>query len=162
MTIASPEDFTAQLGQPPRAKQLKKFNEAIFLKRSRLLVDSDLARFFDLQVRVTRPHTALKGRQLSNNESETTMFGRPGSVEHAETLQKAVDLGQIAGKIQAQWNYEEGELHTNGSSNIFPVCDKNDALCVAYVYRYVDWWRFHCAPFRADKVWFAGERMFSN
>ena len=153
----------------PKAKRSKKaeatqtFNEAAFFQTGpNLWVDSDLLRYVGLETRPTRPHTALKRRPFSQGENEATMFGPLGSDKHVETLQNAVDLGQIAGKIEAQWNGQEGELLTDGKANIFPVRGLNGTLRVVSVRRRGGGWNVYCDPFRADDVWVAGPQVFSN
>lgn len=161
-------NWTHLLG--PKAKRAKKgvtpvFDEvAYFQIRPGLWVDPDLQRYVGLQVRPTRPHAALKRRPLSKSEREDVMFGELGSSEHEQAISNACDLSQIGGKIEAQKNGEDGELLTDGSANIFPVRGLDGALLVVYV----DWlsddrrWDVHCRPFRSDRVWLAGYRVFSN
>lgn len=146
------------------AEQSATFDEVAFYQtRPGLYVDPDLKRYVGLQVRATRGAKALKPpRLLLNNESEATMFGELGSPEHAQAIANACDLGQIAGKIEAQKNGEDGELLTDGKTNIFPVRGLDGALRVVDVFRYVGEWRVHCFPFRADGVWRAGRQVFSN
>jgi hypothetical protein len=160
-------DYTAPV---PKAKLVKKevtqtFDEpAFFQTRSGLWVDSDLRRYVGVEVRPTRPHTALKRRPLLKNEREDVMFGKRDSLEHAQTLAKACDLGQIAGKIEMQKNGEEGELLTDGSANLFPVRGLNGALHVVNVGWDADFrrWCVRCYPFKADGGWNAGNQVFSN
>ncbi len=142
----------------------KPFDEAAYYQtRPGLYVNPDLKRYVGLQVRATRGAKALKPpRLLLNNESEATMFGELGSPKHAQTLANAVDLGQIAGKIEAQKNGEDGELLTEGEANIFPVCGLDGALRVVDVGRDDGKWLVVCRPFRADFVWLAGFQVFSN
>lgn len=142
----------------------KTFDEAAYYQtRPGLWVDADLKRYVGLQKRATRGATALKKpRVLAKNESEPTMFGQPGSDQYAQTLANAVDLGQIAGKIEAQKNGEDGELLTDGRANIFPVRGLDGTLHVVHVNRFDGEWRVRCNPFRPDNVWGAGRRVFSN
>lgn len=153
----------------PKAKRAKKgasqtFDEvAYFQTRPGFLwVDLDLKRYVGLQVRPTRPHTALKCRPLLQGEREDVMFGKRDSLEHAQTLVRACELGQIAGKIEVQKNGEDGELLTDGRANIFPVRGLDGTLHVVNVSRDVGEWRVRCFPFRPDGVWFAGYQVFSN
>ena len=151
----------------PKSKRTKKGTQscdeaAYFQTRTGLWVDGDLGRYVGLNVRPTRFHLTLKRRVLSENESEGTMFGKSGSDQYANTLATAVDLGQIAGKIDMQWNGEEGELLTDGRANIFPVIGLDGALRVVFVLRRGGRWRVYCRPFRPGLVWFAGYQVFSN
>ncbi|MBY0538218.1 hypothetical protein K2P47_02360 [Patescibacteria group bacterium] len=151
----------------PKAKRVKKgaqtFDEvAYFQTRTGLWVDGDLGRYVGLKVRPSRSHLALKRRVLSKNESEATMFGKSGSNQYAETCTNAVDLGQIACKIDRQWNGEEGELLTDGSANIFPVIGLDSALRVVRVYRHGGEWFVRCDPFNPDDVWSTGDQVFRN
>lgn len=142
----------------------KTFDEVSFYQtRPGLWVDSDLERYIGLQKHATRGVAVLKKpRVLTQNDNEATMFGALGSDKHILTLANAVDLGQIAGKIEAQWDGEVGELLTDGSANIFPVRGLDGTLRVVVVNRRGGEWDVRCAPFRAGRVWGAGDRVFSN
>jgi hypothetical protein len=141
------------------------FDEAAFFKtRSGLWVDSDLKRLVGLQTRSTRPDSDLKPRLLSQEESEVIMFGLPGTEKWTETLEKAADLGQIAGKLAAQPNGEEGELLVNGYANIFFVVGLDGTLRAVYVLWHAGnrKWYVRCIPLNSTYVWQAGHQVFSN
>ena len=153
----------------PKAKRAKKgasqtFDEVAYFQTlpGFLWVDLDLKHYVGLQVRPTRPHTALKCRPLLQGEREDVMFGKRDSLEHAQTLVRACELGQIAGKIEVQKNGEDGELLTDGRANIFPFRGLDGTLRVVSVYRGGGWWSVDCNPFRPARVCNGGDLAFSN
>ncbi|MCB9815499.1 hypothetical protein H6785_02920 [Candidatus Nomurabacteria bacterium] len=154
----------------PKARRSRKsttlFNEAEFFQTNDdLWVDTDLEKYVGFETRPSRHASALKCRPLTQNENEAQLFGLPGSPEHIKTItERAVDLGQIAGKIKAQAKGTEGELLNNGYANLFPVCGKDGSLRVVDVHwAAVDGrWFVYCNPFTPDFVWSAGRRMLSN
>ncbi len=159
--------FLAEMAPEPKRKRKSKqstFDEAAFFQtRLGLYVDPDLKRYVGLQTRTMRGAAALKQpRVLTADESEATMFGNPNSEQYRKTLENAPDLGQIAGKIEAQWDGKVGELLTDGQANIFPTRGLDGALRVVRVRRGAGEWHVFCFPFNADNVWLAGYLVFSN
>lgn len=94
--------FLAEMAPEPKRKK-KTFDEVAYYQTPGILVYGDLEGLVGLQNRPTRGAAALKKpRLLATGEREDTMFGAIGSAEHTQKLANAVDLGQIAGKIEAQ------------------------------------------------------------